>query len=155
MILAIDPGTTHSAYLFMGGDGSIRDFDKGCINQSLLSIIRVREYQTLVIEEVQSYMQRVGKSVFETIRWYGRFEEAAYSRLIPAETQYVGRKDVCRYWIEGQLQDDTAIRAAMIEKYGDPGTAKKPGPTHGITSHAWSALAIAGYWHAALKANLL
>jgi hypothetical protein len=40
---------------------------------------------------------------------------------------------------------DPNIRQALIDKYGAPGTKKNPGPTYGVSSHLWSALAIADY----------
>lgn len=38
---------------------------------------------------------------------------------------------------------DSQVRTAMIARWGEPGTAKKPGPTYGITGDAWAALAVA------------
>jgi hypothetical protein len=38
---------------------------------------------------------------------------------------------------------DPLIRQSLISAIGEPGTKRKPGPTFGLTSHAWSALAVA------------
>lgn len=38
---------------------------------------------------------------------------------------------------------DKFIRMALIDRYGEPGTKKAPGPLFGISGHLWSALAVA------------
>jgi hypothetical protein len=46
---------------------------------------------------------------------------------------------------------DQNIRQALIDRLGPPGTKKNPGPTYGVTSHMWSALAVAVTAHDKLK----
>ena len=38
---------------------------------------------------------------------------------------------------------DSQVRRAMIERWGEVGTKKNPGPTYGIHKDAWAALAVA------------
>ncbi len=147
MILAIDPGETESAYLFMGMDGTIRDFATAS-NEAVLQLCAVREYHELIIEEVRSYNQRVGKSTFETIKWSARFALRATDRHLPV--QWVGRKEVFHYWCEGSLASDAAIRSALEDRYGRVGTKKCRGALFGHDKHTLSALAIAGYWKSKL-----
>ena len=143
MILAIDPGETESAYLFMSDRGSV--FDHGKIpNRDLLILIKTREYHRLVIEEVRSYGMAVGQSVFTTIEWIGRFHQCAFDRSLPVSK--VGRKEVAIYWCCSPKAKDSNIRARMLDVYGKPGTKRDQGNTYGITKDVWSALAIAGYW---------
>jgi hypothetical protein len=40
---------------------------------------------------------------------------------------------------------DANIRQALIDKIGPQGTKAQPGPTYGIKSHSWAALAVAVY----------
>jgi hypothetical protein len=37
------------------------------------------------------------------------------------------------------------VRQALIDRLGLQGTKKAPGPTYGIKSHEWAALAVAVY----------
>ena len=39
--------------------------------------------------------------------------------------------------------NDAGVRQALIDRLGPPGSKKAPGPTYGVTSHAWAALAVA------------
>ncbi len=35
------------------------------------------------------------------------------------------------------------MREALIHRFGEQGSKKAPGPTYGIASHVWAALAVA------------
>jgi hypothetical protein len=144
MILALDPGTEESAYLFMGLDGTVRDFGFED-NQIILSVISAREYDELIIEEVRSYGQRVGRETLETVKWTGRFAEAAARRHIPVQARWVGRKEVVGHWCESTSAGDSGLRCALEDKYGK---LTKP-----YNNHTRAALAIAGYWHAKYEKN--
>jgi len=76
MILAIDPGTTQSAYCWYekGGVGSAGILD----NSSIILLIKNETWPQveIAIEMVASYGMAVGKEVFETVRWIGRFQQA-------------------------------------------------------------------------------
>jgi hypothetical protein len=37
------------------------------------------------------------------------------------------------------------VRQALIDRLGPQGTKKNPGPTYGMRSHLWAALAVAVY----------
>lgn len=138
-ILAIDPGTTHSAFLLWSG----RTEDSGFIdNQSLIYRIRTRGFDARLcaIEMIASYGMPVGKEVFETCVWIGRFVESLH---IPAHLVF--RKDIKLHLCGSARAKDGNIRAALIDKHGAPGTKKQPGPTYGISGHLWAALAVADY----------
>src|SRR6266446_3337524 len=119
MILAIDPGPTHSAYLFMGGDGTIRDFCPKCPNEDLITFIKVREFSRVVIEEIRCFGMSVGKSTFDTCRWTGRFEEAARSRTIPVPVDWVGRIEVKAFWCRSAKASDSNVLQSLKDYYGD------------------------------------
>ena len=40
---------------------------------------------------------------------------------------------------------DGNVRQALIDLIGEQGTKKNKGPTYGISSHSWAALAVAVY----------
>lgn len=138
MILCVDPGTTHSAYLFMGQDGSIRDFKSDATNMEVRNLIAAREYHDLVIEEIRSYGMACGKSTFDTVRWIGRFQEVGHVRGF--ETKLVGRLEVKIHLCKTAKAKDANVRQALLDIYGK--TATK-----GIATHAWAALALATFWH--------
>ena len=146
MILAIDPGTTESAYLAMDDWGKIQFFGK-VDNLELASFIEKEgDYEELVIEEIQSFGMPIGREVLRTARWTGYFESTARDSNKP--TIFVGRQEVKLYWCGSPRAKDPNVRQALIDHYGPPGTKKSPGVTYGIKKDIWSALAIAGYWHA-------
>jgi len=144
-ILAIDPGCTESAWL---------TFEEGCIkvfakepNEKLLTDIRERPYNPhynsgqahhLAIEMVASYGMPVGKEVFETVLWIGRFIEAWGGPFT-----LVYRKDVKMHLCGSMKAKDGNIRQALIDRFGPPGTKANPGATYGISKDVWSALAVA------------
>ena len=139
MILAIDPGTTQSAYCFYGRKDAITagiaDNDK-----IISEIIKPMCWDVLAIEMVASYGMAVGKDVFETVRWIGRFQQSA---LDPDAVRFVYRKDVKMHLCNSMKAKDANIRQALIDKIGPQGTKKNPGPTYGISKDMWAALAVA------------
>ena len=91
-------------------------------------------------------MQRVGREIFDTVRWAGRFEEAAR----PTPVALLGRKDVVGHMCGSARANDVDVRAALIDRFGGPGgkaaavgLKASPGPLYGISKDVWSALAIA------------
>jgi hypothetical protein len=79
----------------------------------------------------------VGREVFETCVWIGRFVE----RLGIVTLVY--RKDVKLTICGSPRAKDANVRAALIDRLGQVGTKNNPGPLYGMKSHLWSALAVA------------
>jgi hypothetical protein len=142
-ILAIDPGTTESAFLEWQ-DGKINDL--GIVsNSQLLAMLRESHpTQQVCIEMVASYGMAVGREVFETVLWIGRFfqQSVVYPRCDP---RLIYRRDVKMHHCGSARAKDANIRQALIDKYGAPGTKHAPGLTYGLKSHLWSAFAIATF----------
>jgi hypothetical protein len=143
-ILAIDPGATESGWAILA-DGRV--LDSGVHGNSTIlmwldaSAADVRLHQaTLAIEMIASYGMAVGREVFETCVWVGRFQQAWHT---PDEVRLVYRRDVKLHLCGSPRAKDPNIRQALLDKLGPPGTKKAPGPTHGVKSHAWAALAVA------------
>lgn len=145
-ILAIDPGTTESQFVVWDGvrvvEHGLRD------NAALLSYLdgfRDLGVKRAVIEMVASYGMAVGREVFETVYWIGRFDE----RLIALgyATERVVRMDVKLHLCHSARAKDPNVRQAIIDRFGGKvaaiGTKKQPGPLYGISSHAWAALGLA------------
>ena len=73
-ILAIDPGTTESAFVLYQ-EGNLLGFDK-LPNVQLLLIVEELNADRMAIEMPACYGMTVGKSTFETCRWVGIFQQA-------------------------------------------------------------------------------
>jgi hypothetical protein len=81
-VLAIDPGTTRSAWLRFDGE---RPLGFGITaNDVLVRALRTGGLpDVVVIEKVESYGMAVGAEVFDTVLWAGRFAEAAHGSRSP------------------------------------------------------------------------
>jgi hypothetical protein len=151
-ILAIDPGPERSAYVVYEGGALI---DMGIEDNSFLwdvvalgskQMIRGKEVH-LVIEKVESYGMPVGRDVFETCFWIGRFDAERWAYLMP-------RKEVKMHLCGTMKAKDSNIRQALIDRYGGAGGRRKavglkaaPGPLYGVKKDIWSALALAVTYH--------
>ncbi len=153
-ILAIDPGNTLSAWCLVE-DGKPREFGK-LLNGELLGKLRAEpKDQLLAIEMIASYGMAVGREVFDTCVWIGRFAEAW-----GLEYRLVYRKDVKLFHCQSMRATDANIRAAIIDRFGPGkekavGTKAAPGPLYGIKGDEWSALAVGLTVHGADAANAL
>jgi hypothetical protein len=140
-ILAIDPGTEESGWCLLR-DGSVQE--SGVMpNHELLTVVagwsRYSEDE-LAIEMIASYGMAVGREVFETCVWVGRFQQAW---RVPASVRLVYRRDVKLHLCGNAKAKDANIRQALLDLIGPQGTKKAPGPTYGVKSHAWAALGVA------------
>lgn len=146
LIVAIDPGTTISAYIEW--DGS-KIYEYGIVtNPELLQYLE-RAYKKdypprkLYIEALACMGGMVGREVLETAFWSGRFvQQWQLYGLGRGEYESIPRTTIKKHH---KAKDDAGIRAVMIEKYGNPGTKKKPGFTYGLKSHLWQAFGLATY----------
>ena len=140
-ILAIDPGTTQSAWLRY--DGSRPQGFGITANDVLVRALRSGGLpDVVVIEKVESYGMAVGAEVFDTVWWAGRFAEAA-SRV---PVVMLPRRAVKLALCGDSRAKDANIRQALIDRFGGSaavGRKAAPGPLYGITRDVWSALAIA------------
>ena len=141
-IFAIDPGTTHSGLVIMV-DGRVTS--SGVLeNREMLDEIAIHRGTPMACEMIASYGMAVGKEVFETCVWIGRFMERADN---PDAVRLVYRKDVKLHLCGSPRAKDANIRQALIDRWGGKaeaiGTIKKPGPLYGVKSHAWAALGVA------------
>jgi hypothetical protein len=135
-ILAIDPGTTQSAFVqYRAGE----ILDHGWIsNAEMRQVLIGREYDRCAIEMIASYGMAVGSSTFMTCLWIGRFTEVARG-----EPVLCYRKDIKLFLCGTMRAKDANVRQALLDLVGPQGTKAKPGPTYGIKSHSWAALAVA------------
>lgn len=138
MILSIDPGCTDSAYVLM--DENLKPVEFGKIgNQELLNELYRFPRQHFAIEMVASYGMAVGKEVFETCVWIGRFWQEA---LNFPNKKFIYRKDVKMNLCGQTKAKDANIRQALIDRFGVVGTIKNKGWFYGFKSDIWAAYAV-------------
>lgn len=142
-ILALDPGTTETAFVLWDGR-RILDADH-LPNAEIFHILVGREYDAVACEMIASYGMAVGKEVFETCVWIGEFKHQARMGGIPFRKIY--RRDVKLHLCHSPRAKDANVRQALIDRLGPQGTKKNPGPTYGMRSHLWAALAVGVYAH--------
>ena len=137
-VLALDPGTTETAFVLWDGKRVIQAAH--WTNAEIRQVLIGREYDLVAIEMIASYGMAVGREVFEPCVWIGRFMEVAREPV-----QLIYRKDVKLHLCNSPRAKDANIRQALIDRLGPQGTKKNPGPTYGMRSHLWAALAVAVY----------
>jgi len=148
-ILAIDPGTTESGWVILENGKPVASGIS--TNGEMLETVASRggEFGRLcdliAIEMIASYGMPVGKEVFETCVWIGRFIEqwAIEAPDYIGSVRLIYRKDVKLHLCGSPRAKDPHIRQRLIDLLGPAGTKKAPGPTYGIKSHVWPALAVA------------
>ncbi len=136
MILAIDPGPEESAYALLDENLKPILFGKEK-NETLLKALYQFPRQILAIEMVASYGMPVGKEIFETVFWIGRFWENWIG-----EKYRIYRKEVVLNLCQSSRGKDSNVRQALIDRFGPVGTKKNKGWFYGVSGDVWSAIAI-------------
>ncbi len=155
-VIAIDPGSEESGYVIVDRD-SYRVIDMGKEpNGEVLRIIRGALFEALeehegmpkvAIEMVASYGMPVGREVFETCVWIGRFIEICNG--FPVRLERIYRAEEKLAICKSPKANDATIRRALADRfaYGEPnygkGTKKKPGWFYGFSADVWQAYAVA------------
>ena len=140
-VIGIDPGTTQSAFVEFDGR---RIYRHGILSNAELEAHELWREPHIYCEMIASYGMAVGASVFETCVWIGRFMAEAFASS-GRDLHRVYRKDVKLHLCNSTRAKDGNVRQALIDRLGPQGTKKAPGPTYGVKSHEWAALAVAVY----------
>lgn len=155
-VLAIDPGSERSAYVLMNSDYTVSNGTAGKFSNDLtlklakdLGAIWGTEL-TVVIEMVASYGMAVGKEVFDTCVWIGRFTQAAMDAGCPVH--YVLRMEEKMCLCHSSRARDGNIRQALIDRFArfdkksGKGTRKCPDTFYGFAADMWAAFAVGVTW---------
>lgn len=140
-ILALDPGTTQTAYVHIVGGIPISHaiVPNERIVGELLSSPMADEL--LAVEAVASYGMPVGAEVFRTVWWAGRFVQAYGGPFVE-----VYRREVKLHLCASAKANDASIRCAILDRFGGKekavGRKAAPGPLYGIRADEWAALAV-------------
>ena len=116
MILSIDPGNVESAYCVIDKEtykpiefGKIKNEE---LREKLISDLHRYPIESFAIEMIASYGMPVGKEVFETCVWIGRFIQARNC----ADFDYIYRKEEKMNLCGSMKAKDSNIRQALINK---------------------------------------
>lgn len=152
--MAIDPGNSESAYIIIDADTRKPVHFEKIRNQDLILGIRHNALGNLahhsVIEMVASYGMPVGREVFDTCVWIGRFQEAILART-GTRPELVYRQPVKLHHCGSARAKDANITQALVDRFapGQPnkgkGTKANPGWFHGFAADVWQAYALAVY----------
>ena len=147
-ILAIDPGNEKSAYVVY--DTATKLPVRFGIEDNWALHLRFHgsefdDCDNVAIEMIACYGMAVGKSVFDTCVWIGRFAELTVCG------NFVYRKDVKMHLCNSMRAKDANIRQAIIDRYESTGGGKtpqigtkaQPGPLYGVSKDVWAALGVA------------
>lgn len=179
LIIGIDPGTEKSAWVRYCPKqarplmtwGIEDNYAMGVWVGRWWAAVACSTQQTaLAIEDIDCYGMPVGRDVFETCKWIGKFEQAWGGPCIE-----IPRREIKLHLCGTARAKDANVCAALIDRFG-PGKDKAiggkqcprckgkgwfgagrptcpecsgskyktpPGPLYGVTSHVWSALAVA------------
>jgi len=148
-VVAIDPGTTESGVCVVRTSdyGPVHFVKIGNANVGAWVFERIQCPYRLVIEMVASYGMPVGKEVFETCVWIGRFIEQLEVPGVGHEFVYRQEEKLCL--CHSTKANDATIRRALADRfaYGQPnygkGTKKEKGWFYGFAADTWSAYAVA------------
>ena len=133
--VGVDPGPRQSAFVVWDGRRVVRSGDLPNAEMALY-LESASDGVTVACEWIESFGMAVGREVFETVFAIGTFSEHAVLRLVP-------RRDVKLHVCGSPRAKDGNIRRALIDRFGEVGTKKNPGPLFGVAGHRWSALAVA------------
>lgn len=166
----VDPGTEKSGFVLFDDEQNRVVFSYEFKNEVIRSILRSESYfsnipsvdtwDTFFIEDIEGMGLEVGKNVFQTVKWLGKFIEAyEYSTKKKAVEIFRGDEKITLCGaktfvnpITGKRKavSDSQIRQAVIDRFPplgggktpQVGTKKEPGPLYGVTGHCWQALAV-------------
>lgn len=146
MIIAIDPGTTQTGWAIMNKKSVVQHGVTDNDEMLRLLVNDFKHINTLAYEMIACYGMAVGREVFDTCVWIGRFIEAFGA----PRAEPVFRRDVCMHLCGTPRAKDPNIRRAILDMYeptgggkiAQVGTKNQPGPLFGVNSHIWPAIGV-------------
>lgn len=147
-LLAIDPGNEYSAFVLL--DEALRPLEHEKLENELfirsrLPLLLRQGVTDLAVEMVASYGMAVGKTVFDTCVWIGRFWEAC--RKVPRR-EFIYRIEEKEALCHDSRAKDANIRQALVDRFapdtpnGGKGSKKSPGFFYGFAADQWAAMAV-------------
>jgi hypothetical protein len=142
-VYGVDPGPEKTGWVLWDGkqvlDGGAETPNQEFLNRLATSTVPIPMY----VEMIASYGMAVGKETFQTCVWIGRYVEVW--SILGFPWQFCYRLNIRTHHCHDGRAGDSNVNAALRDKYGGKGTKKNPGPMFKVSSHMWSALAVATY----------
>lgn len=152
MILAVDPGNLQSAYCIIDKQTykpiEFGKIDNNELRTKMCEDLRFYPIESFVIEMIASYGMAVGKEVFDTCVWIGRFIETFKCPF----TYYIYRKEEKLNLCGSMKAKDSNIRQALIDRFATfdfkngKGTKKQQDIFYGFSKDIWAAYAVGITW---------
>jgi len=153
-LLLFDPGPDHCGVVVLDTHRRWVEFaDASMCLEAALRLAHTAEVDLVVIERVASYGIS-GASLLETSEVVGRLQQAAELGGRSVELIY-RRQVISALSATGRGTKDSLVRQALLQTFAGwhgltvkdaIGRKKTPGPLHGVSKHAWSALAVGTAW---------
>lgn len=150
LTLAIDPGNVKSAYCVIDEE-TLKPISFGILpNDELLRVLKLSTTKTwdgAVIEMVASYGMPVGREVFDTVLWIGRFYQALQQCCVETP-RLLCRIEEKRHICHNTRANDATIRRALIDRFATHdlkngrGTKANPDWFYGFKADIWAAYAV-------------
>lgn len=124
-------------------------------NEELLYAIKHQSYpfDEVAIEMIASYGMPVGKEVFDTCVWIGRYlQECKNENKIVSQ---IYRKDIKVHLCNSTKAKDSNVIQSLVDRFADTnthgkygkGTIKNKGFFFGFGADVWQAFAVAVYYY--------
>jgi hypothetical protein len=149
-VFSIDPGNEDSAYTLVGvPDAKPLEVAKASCEDVLTrlrDLAGMGQIGYVTIEMIASYGMAVGRDVFETCVWIGRYEQAALDLGLPVER--IVRKEVKLHLCGSSKATDSNISQALKDRFAygvrnhGKGTKDAPGFFYGFKADCWQAYAL-------------
>lgn len=148
-VLGIDPGDGQSAYALIDSE-TCRPAEIGIAPNDDLRIMLPAlaiGAQAVGVEMIASYGMPVGREVFETCVWIGRFQERLFEADMGVELIY--RREAKLHHCGSVKATDSNIRRALVDQYAPgvsnygKGSKATPGWFYGFADDIWAAYAVA------------
>ena len=156
-IWAIDPGNIDSGFAILDAETRAPLFAEKLPNEELREMLW-RTYDApvgdtictkVVIEMIASYGMAVGRDVFETCVWIGRFQEALLATHVPVDLVF--RREVKLHHCHATKAKDSNVIQALVDRFAPgaknygKGTKASPGFFYGFKKDVWQAYALGVY----------
>lgn len=143
-VLAVDPGPVQSGWCVVRQDrgGYLISRSQVSANAIIAAFVEswLRRDMVIAIEMIQSYGMPVGREVFDTCVWIGRFQQASRD---PDAVRLIPRRDVKLHLCGSARAKDANVWQALVDRFGPPGTKAAPGLLYPLRSHTRAAFALA------------
>ncbi len=153
-VLAIDPGNKQNGWCIVESEAmrplAFGKTDNTELAERIENLADEYGVMTAVIEQVACYGMPVGREVFDTCVWIGRFTEII--RRTDTAVRYITRKDEKMNICHSMRANDATIRRALIDRFArhdfknGKGTKKDPDWFYGFKGDIWAAYAVGITW---------